>query len=224
MLSLPHIAPLAAYAGRLRTRPGTEVPDFDPLDGGTGAQILFLLEKPGPAAAPARPGREGSGFISRDNDNATAQAIHRFMHDAGLSRSDTVIWNLIPWWNGTIRITAAERTAGARELPNLLMHLPRLHAAVLVGRTAAQARPLLNGLRLFESAHPSPQVRAGYRPLWDAIPSVWRQAREFLPPSPRELRASHNCGTKSHVPALEEGVETAETPRDGFRAGWLVAA
>jgi len=43
-------------------------------------------------------------------------------------------------------------------------------------------------------------------------------------PSPSTLRASHNCGTKSHVPALEEGVETAETPRDGFRAGWLVAA
>jgi len=39
-----------------------------------------------------------------------------------------------------------------------------------------------------------------------------------------DLRASHNCGTKCHVPAFEEGVETAETPGDGFRAGWLVAA
>jgi len=41
---------------------------------------------------------------------------------------------------------------------------------------------------------------------------------------PAHLRASHNCGTKCHVPAFEEGVETAETPRDGFRASWLVAA
>ena len=41
---------------------------------------------------------------------------------------------------------------------------------------------------------------------------------------PYALRASHNCGTKCHVPALEEGVEPAETPGDGFRAGWLVAA
>jgi len=40
----------------------------------------------------------------------------------------------------------------------------------------------------------------------------------------QQLRASHNCGTKCHVPSLEEGVETAETPGDGFRAGWLVAA
>jgi len=41
---------------------------------------------------------------------------------------------------------------------------------------------------------------------------------------PSDLRASHICGTKCHVPALEKGVETAETPGDGFRAGWLVAA
>jgi len=41
---------------------------------------------------------------------------------------------------------------------------------------------------------------------------------------PGRLRASHNCGTKCHVPSLEEGVEPAETPGDGFRAGWLVAA
>ena len=36
----------------------------------------------------------------------------------------------------------------------------------------------LDGLRLLESAHPSPQVRAGYRVLWDAIPGIWRQAAE----------------------------------------------
>lgn len=176
MLSLPHVAPLAAYAARLRARPGTDVPDFDPLDGGIDARILFLLEKPGPTAASSPQGRKGPGFISRDNDNATAEAIHRFMHEAGLPRVDTVIWNLIPWWNGTIRITAAERLAGVHELQNLLTLLPRLHTAVLVGRTAAQARPLLNTLRLLESVHPSPQVRAGYRTLWDAIPGVWKQA------------------------------------------------
>jgi len=48
-------------------------------------------------------------------------------------------------------------------------------------------------------------------------------AKEFLSPS-FDLRASYNCGTKCHVPSLEEGVETAETPSDGFRAGWFVAA
>jgi len=172
MLSLPHIAPLAAYAAGLRRRPGVEVSDFDPLDGGVGAQILFLLEKPGPTAAQA------ASFVSRDNASATAEAMHRFMLEAGLPRTDTVIWNAVPWWNGTIRVTPAERSAGLQELHGLLALLPRLHTAVLVGRTAAQARPVLDGLRLLESAHPSPQVRAGYRVLWDAIPGIWRQAAE----------------------------------------------
>ncbi len=172
MLSQPHMAPLCAYAARLRMRPGTAVPDFDPLDGGIEAQTLFLLEKPGPTAA------ETPSFVSRDNDSGTAEAIHRFMIEAGLPRADTIIWNAIPWWNGTIRVTAMERTAGLLELRDLLALLPRLRTAVLVGRTAARARSMLDGLRLLESVHPSPQVRAGYRPLWDAIPSVWRQAAD----------------------------------------------
>lgn len=179
------MAPLAAYVARLR-RPGVVVPDFDPLDGGTEAQVLFLLEKPGPQAAPSPAGHEDAGFISRDNGGGTAEALRRFMGEAGLPRRDTAIWNVIPWWNGTIAVTAAERAAGLRELPHALALLPRLHTAVLVGRTAARARPVLHGvsqgLRLLESAHPSPQVRAGNRALWDAIPGIWRQAAQ--PPSP----------------------------------------
>lgn len=171
------MAPLAAYAARLR-RPGIKVPDFDPMDGGTQARVLFLLEKPGPQAAPSRMAREDAGFISRDAGSATAEALRRFMHEAGLPRSDTVIWNVIPWWNGSIAVTAAERAAGFRELPCVLALLPRLHTAVLVGRTAGRARPFLHGLRVLESAHPSPRVRAGNRALWDAIPGIWRQAAQ----------------------------------------------
>jgi hypothetical protein len=48
MLNEPHIAPLADYVQRLRDiHPAWEFPNFDPLDGGTNAEILFLLEKPG---------------------------------------------------------------------------------------------------------------------------------------------------------------------------------
>jgi len=70
---------------------------------------------------------------------------------------------------------------------------------------------------------------AGNRPArarhQEAISKKRGQPHSAQPnPRPQRLRASHNCGTKCHVPALEEGVETAETPGDGFRAGWLVAA
>src|SRR5580700_5316391 len=78
MLDLPHIAPLTAFAAKLRERGLMEVPDFDPLDGGIHARVLFLFEKPGPMTA-AGGNRTGSGFISRNNDDATADAAFRFM-------------------------------------------------------------------------------------------------------------------------------------------------
>lgn len=145
------------------------VPDFDPLDGGTAARVLFLLEKPGPGIHPG-------GFVSRDNNTPTATAIRAFMVQAGLPRSETVLWNLVPWWNGTTAVTGVERVAGLAALAGLLPLLPTLDTAVLVGRTAGTARGVLGGLRVLASAHPSPQVRAGFRDRWDAIPGVWRQA------------------------------------------------
>ena len=168
LLSQPHIAPLAAYAAGLR-HPGVQVPDFDPLDGGTAARVLFLLEKPGPGIHP-------DGFVSRDNDTPTAAAIRAFMAQAGLPRAETVLWNVVPWWNGTTAVTRAERAAGVEALAGLLPLLPGLDTAVLVGRTAGAARGVLGGLRVLASAHPSPQVRAGFRARWDAIPDMWRQA------------------------------------------------
>ena len=51
MLNLPHVAPLTAYAAKLRDSDSIEVPEFDPFDGGINAQVLFLFEKPGPMTA-----------------------------------------------------------------------------------------------------------------------------------------------------------------------------
>lgn len=49
MLVEPHVAPLARYVDSLRAKhPTWEFQDFDPMDGGVEADILFLLEKPGP--------------------------------------------------------------------------------------------------------------------------------------------------------------------------------
>jgi hypothetical protein len=77
MLTLPHIAPLSAYAAKLRLRGSVEVPEFDPLDGGVNARILFLFEKPGPMTADGSTfsERSGSGFISRDDPTAEALSV-----------------------------------------------------------------------------------------------------------------------------------------------------
>ena len=177
LLGEPHVAPLAAFAAGLRGQ--GEVPDVDPLDGGAGARMLLLLEKPGPKTSPAR---GGSGFVSADNDDPTAAASWAFFQEAGIARRDRVIWNTVPWWNGTIRFTPAERRAGLETLPAFLGLLPRLEVAVLVGRQAQSARPILEGraVRVHASAHPSPQVRAANAAQWNEIPARWAEARAAL--------------------------------------------
>jgi hypothetical protein len=182
MLTLPHIAPLVDYTAELRGRDSVEVPEFDPLDGGIDAQILFLFEKPGPMTA-ATGKRAGSGFISRDNDDPTAEATFTFMRQAGISRKATVIWNIVPWWNRTRKITRDEIRDGAASFITLRGHLSKLSAVVMVGEKAARLQPYLKttGLELFRSCHPSPLVRARFRSRWEAIPSEWARVARFVP-------------------------------------------
>ena len=169
--------PLAGYVRELRARGAGYVPDFDPLDGGVRARLLLLLEKPGPKTFPPR----GSGFVSRNTDDPTARAIHRFMLQAEVPRCETVLWNIVPWWNGTIAMTAAEKRLGAAEVPALLALLPELRGVILAGNAAwelgaTQFRDA--GLPLFRCVHPSPQARAGpaSSERWLQLPQIWREA------------------------------------------------
>lgn len=169
--------PLAGYVRALRTRASGYVPDFDPLDGGVRARLLLLLEKPGPKTFPPR----GSGFVSRDTDDPTAWAIRRFMLQAEVPRRATVLWNIVPWWNGTIAMTAAERRLGAAEVPALLALLPALRGVILAGNAAWElggAQFHDAGLPLFRCVHPSPQARAGpaSSARWLQLPHIWREA------------------------------------------------
>jgi hypothetical protein len=175
MLSQPHIAPLVGYVANLRSRGLGKVPDFDPHDGGVEARMLFLLEKPGPMTVE-------SGFISRNNDDPTAEAILNFMQIAGIPRELTILWNVIPWWNGTRKVTAEELRQGIGCVTELISMLPKLSVVVLVGQKAGRARRYLEstGLHLTTSAHPSPIVRAALPKRWNAIPSEWAKARGFI--------------------------------------------
>lgn len=171
MLDQPHIARLTSYVAELRRSSGLEVPDFDPLDGGVAARVLFLFEKPGRMAVE-------SGFISRDNDDLTAAATFEFMAQAGIPRKQSVIWNVVPGWNGTRKVTAPELSGGLASLRALLKHLPALSTVVMVGKKAARAKCYLQstGLVPIESLHPSPIVRARFPAKWEAIPREWAKA------------------------------------------------
>jgi uracil-DNA glycosylase len=155
----PHVLPLTRFVTDLRSRHGA-VPDVDPFDGGAGARLLLLLETPGPGSSPLR-------FVSRDNPTGTASNIRRFCDAAGLARTDMLLWNAVPW---VIHQPGAPNRAprkgeiadGLAELPAFLALLPRLRVAVLAGRVAAEAAPVLAaarpGLTLLQMPHPSPTI------------------------------------------------------------------
>ncbi len=180
LLENAHVAPLTTYVARLRAMDCGEVPDFDPLDGGTAARAWFLFEKPGPKTSEAL---GGSSFISRDNDDPTARATLKFMHAAGIPRAQTVIWNTIPWWNFTRSIAAGELGSGAMQVQELISHLPELRVVILVGKKAATRAKRyvdLSRYALIVSDHPSPLVRARWPQRWESISSTWAGALDFM--------------------------------------------
>jgi len=144
MLTLPHMKPLADYILSVRQQRGEEyqIPDFDPCDGGIHARALFLLEAPGP--------RSRYGFVSRNNPDPTARNLWHLMRDAGIARSDTLIWNICPWYVGEKGRIRPVNTSDVQEalpyLRELLDLLPHLERMVLVGKKAQSATPYLRAM------------------------------------------------------------------------------
>ena len=128
-LNEAHIKSLTDFVCRLRIELNPDIPFFDPSDGGINAKVLFLLEKPGPMSS----NEHGSGFISQDNDDETARSIKKFLGEAGLDRQETIIWNVIPAWNGTRKIVKEELKQAHAHLDQLIKLLPYLKVVVLVG-------------------------------------------------------------------------------------------
>lgn len=160
-LDQTHIAPLIKFVDKLRSKYnlGENIPHFDPLDGGINAEVLFLLEAPGPRAVK-------SGFVSRNNDDPTARNFLALNHEAGITREGTIMWNIVPQYLGDVnsirRPTASELRVGITHLFELLNLLPELRVVVFVGAHAYNAanqalsiqRP---DLELFRCGHTSNQ-------------------------------------------------------------------
>ncbi len=184
MRPLPHVAPLAALAKQIRRETGRPVPDADPADGGVHARLLLLLETPGPSHAL-------TGLVSRDNPTPTAANLRRFLSGAGIAREDTLIWNAVPFViHAPGARNRAPRRAEIREgllfLPRLLALLPRLHAAVLAGRVAAQSEPVLRaacpGLPVLRMPHPSPTYVCTSPEIPRRIAATLEEAKALLAP------------------------------------------
>jgi uracil-DNA glycosylase len=182
MVSLPHIAPLVAYARAIIGTVGTgyEIPYFDPCDGGINAEALFLLEAPGRKAV-------GSGFVSRNNPDPSAKMMCTSLAAAGIPRRRTLLWNIVPWYVGddsAIRaITKSDISIALPFLTELVVMLPNLKAIVLVGRKAQNVKSevaRMTTVQLFESHHPSQRVMNRWPERRSEISDTFRSLASFL--------------------------------------------
>lgn len=93
-IGAPNVKPLHDLVKHWRkTLDPLQVPWFDPDDGGVNARVLILMESP----APRTVGPQGSGFCSEDNADRSNRLVAQTRQAAGLSRSDCLKWNIIPW-------------------------------------------------------------------------------------------------------------------------------
>lgn len=160
-LQAPRMAPLVAYVDGLRAEHGAgAVPDFAPDEAGVDARILLLLEAPGPKATVQR---GGSGFVSPDNDDRTAENMWHLLGEAGVERRrDVVTWNVVPSYLGDGRkirsASGSDLERARRAMATLIGLLHELRVVVLIGRSAARGWALLGlDVDVIEAPHPSPQ-------------------------------------------------------------------
>ena len=181
-LGEPHVAPLTEFVERLgKTRPAAvlgvpSVPYVDPDEAGVAARVLLLLK------APDARGPRGSGFVSSDNDDSSAETMWWAKRHAAVDRArEVATWNVIPWYRGA---DAPEHVL-AGELdeaqPALLELLPDLGAVVLLGRDAQRGWKRAAGLvpGLPTTSAPNPAARTNGLAKHTAIARALARAREL---------------------------------------------
>jgi hypothetical protein len=167
LLNLPHMDALVKFRDDLKDDSDSHVPHFDPLDGGTRSRCLLLLDAPGRRAAySGSTSVQGTGFVSRDNPDPSANNLRAALNLEGLPREETIIWNAVPWYIGTaakLDETRARNWNAAKPwLARLITVLPALEVVVLMGRKAERAEALIQSafprLTVFKCPHPGGQA------------------------------------------------------------------
>jgi uracil-DNA glycosylase len=170
-------APFNVLVERIRAEQlGREVPGFDPLNGNERARFLFVLEAPGPKAVK-------TGVISFDNPDQTAKNFRTQLQQAGITRNEIALWNVVPWYLGNeagTRIRGAKTSdvkLGLDYLATVVAAMPALQCIVLVGGAARQAHIHLSHqttARILSCHHPSPKVQNTARGAAEENVSVFR--------------------------------------------------
>jgi uracil-DNA glycosylase len=130
---------------------------------GIHARVLAVLRDPGPKAG----GVKGSGFLSVENDDPTAERQLRFITEAGLDPAEVVPWNAYPWYINK-KPNADQLRDGTEPLRQVIGLLPELQVILLLGGTAQQTWSYFTkthtglveecGITVVQTYHPSRQA------------------------------------------------------------------
>jgi hypothetical protein len=130
----PHVAPINALVDELNDPSGRGwVPYVSPDYGGVDARVLNICQAPGPKTHRRN---DGSGFLSPENDDRTADRFATLLDGAGIPVGETLSWNACPWYIYPRTPRAAELEAGVEPLRRLLGLLPGLRVVMLHGGEA----------------------------------------------------------------------------------------
>lgn len=171
---------------RARRQPDILIPHFDPAESGVDTQVLVLMEAPGPmTVVDEQNKRPGSGFISIDNSDGTAENCWRLRDEVGLV-TGALHWNIVPWYLGPAsrKPSAQELGQGALELRSLLPLLPQLRVVLTCGLHAQNgwrqhvAPFVKTDITVVDTWHPSPLAmkQPGKR---DALKRAFERAASF---------------------------------------------
>lgn len=169
-----HVAPINHLVDELMSS-GDFAPYVAPIYGGIHARLLSLLRDPGPKT---RRGK-GSGFLSMENDDPTAERISNLFSSAAIGAREIVPWNVYPWYINR-QPSREELIRGLEPLRKLLDLTPHVVVVMLQGGDAKR------GWRLFASRHGDLLEQRKFKVIetyhtsrqafWHRDPSV-RQAR-----------------------------------------------
>ncbi|WP_250005689.1 uracil-DNA glycosylase [Actinoplanes sp. M2I2] len=172
-----HVRPVNELVDRLSGGERGWMPQVAPAHGGVDAVVLSVLRDPGPMTQVGK----GSGFLSIENDDPTAEQQCVAFAQVGLRAADITPWNAYPWYINR-KPDAAQLEAGVQPLVQLLNILSSIKVVLLQGGDARDVWRRLTRkhpgsaeerhLVVIETYHPGRQA------LWSPDPQIRAQRRE----------------------------------------------
>lgn len=189
-LRLPHVAPINRLIDDLHEERGIWLPYVAPVYGGTRARMLMVAESPGPMTNP-NGRRPGSGFLSLENDDPTAELMAWLLDEAQIPVDVTTAWNAYPWYINRTP-SGSDLNEGVEPLRRLLELLPELTVVLLRG---SKAKTLWNE----KFSRTFPQMAGTYH----VIATFHTGKQAFIGPrslgTPEEIRAARMAHLRASV-------------------------